>query len=122
MPTFPTINEQSSVSGDTQQNPVGTIDVIDPIRSIGFSFDEEANSWRSGDIRLTGDCYLSVTLPERGRLAIRKFNSTDAPKPVVLMSPHTGPDFEIRIYGESAGKYIRIETTAQPTKAELTPI
>lgn len=113
------ITEQTMPSAD----PIATTDTIGTTdRTLEFQYSEAFNAYRSDIIPLTGDCYLTVTLPSRGRLAIRKANSISGPWPVVLMSPHTGPDFEIRIYGETYGKYIRIETTHQPIKAEITPI
>lgn len=84
-----------------------------------FTWDEAANAYTSGDIELTGECWLRVVLSGKGRVAIRKANSADGPWPVVLMSTWTGPDFEIRIFGETLGKHIKIETTSAPSEASL---
>ena len=84
-----------------------------------FNYSDLTNSFVSPDITLSGECILRLTLPEKGRLAIRKANAPTAPWPIVLMSPHTGPDFYIHIYGETQGKLIRIETTHEPSLAEI---
>ena len=88
---------------------------------VQFFWNGFSNSFRTEVISLLGDCFLRLSLPERGRVAIRKANSPGGPWPVVLMSP-VNTDFEIRIYGETAGKFIRIETTAMPSSCELIPI
>lgn len=86
-----------------------------------FQFDSKDNAWTAPDITLTGDAVLKLSLPSNGRLAIRKSNTGER-FPIVLMSPWTGPDFYVRIHGETKGKIIRIQTTEMPVKAVLVNI
>lgn len=83
-----------------------------------FTFDHYDNAWSSGEVTLTGDCWLRVLLNERGRVAIRKSNTGEKPWPVVLMSP-VNTEFEIRIYGEAKDKHILVHTTSKPIEASL---
>lgn len=60
------------------------------------------------DITLTGDIYIEAMLSERGRIALRRDS-------VFYVSPWTGPDIRLRVYGETKGSSIRIVTTCPAT-------
>ena len=83
-----------------------------------FTRDDNANSYSSGPIQLTGDAYLCVTLPTKGRIVIRKSNTGRAPWPIVLASP-IEQDFQIHLYGKTKYKHIIVEATHNPIKATL---
>ena len=51
-----------------------------PIETINGAWSEQENAWVSETLCLTGDCWLEVTLPTKGRMVIKKSetaNSTD---------------------------------------------
>lgn len=89
--------------------------------NMDFTYDATDNAYTTQPILLTGDAFLTLSLPERGRLAIRKSNTGERPWPIVLMSPKN-KDYQIRIYGQTRGKYIKIQTTHAPTSATLDPL
>lgn len=111
-----------------------------PIQTISGSWSDAANGWVSDIIALTGDAYLEVTLPHKGRLVIKKSESPDGPWPKSLITPWTGPDFRIRLlHGYAAplregsvssgntaaighSRYIRIITTVTPTTTQIANI
>lgn len=64
---------------------------------IDGAYSTEANGWVSELITLTGDTYLEVTLPSKGRLVIKKSETPDGPFQKALITPWAGPDFRIRI-------------------------
>ena len=43
-----------------------------PIVTINGAWSEQANAWVSETLCLTGDCWLEVELPSKGRLVIKK--------------------------------------------------
>lgn len=112
-----------AVNPGTLQPSEGMVDevaVVEDSGNLTFTYSSESNSWTTGVVELTGDCWLRVVLPGKGRLAIRHLYKGQWP--IVLMSPYTGPDFEIRIYGKTMGGQIIIETTRKPISGELDAI
>ena len=92
------------------------------ITTLHGAWSDEANAWVSDTIELTGDSWLEVTLPDKGRLVIKKSESVDGPWPKALITPWTGPDFRIRLYGTTEKRYIQIHLTEEPTKIQLANI
>lgn len=92
------------------------------ITTIHGAWSDEANAWVSEIVELTGDSWLEVTLPEKGRLVIKKSESIDGPWPKALISSWTGPDFRIRLYGTTENRYIQIHLTEEPTTIQLANI
>ena len=101
-----------------------------PIQTINGAWSDEANGWVSEDLELTGDAWLEVTLPHKGRLVIKKSETPEGPWPKALITPWTGPDFRLRLHHgtEKASsdaphkRYIRIITTVTPTTIQLANI
>lgn len=101
-----------------------------PITTIQGAWSDEANGWVSEDLELTGDAWLEVTLPHKGRLVIKKSETPEGPWPKAVITPWTGPDFRLRLrYGtETASsdaphkRYIRIITTVEPTTIQYANI
>lgn len=97
------------------------------ITTIQGAWSDEANGWVSEILELTGDAWLEVELPSKGRLVIKKSETPDGPWPKSLITRWAGPKFRIRmIYGtEKASsdaphkRYIKIITTISPTTAQL---
>ena len=93
------------------------------ITTIQGAWSDDANGWVSEVLELTGDAWLEVTLPAKGRLVIKK---AEPPSPVrsvtktanvfpkALITPWTGPDFRIRLYGSTKRSLIRICLTDTP--------
>lgn len=91
------------------------------ITTINGAWSEDANGWVSEELCLTGDIYLEVTLPQKGRIVIKKATPAGAVTanttwPKALVTKWTGPDFRIRIYGSTESHYIKIITTETPTR------
>lgn len=84
-----------------------------------FGHDDDVNGWTGGDISLTGDVYLTVLLKEPGLLVIRHYN--EGKWPMVLVSP-VNTDFGIRIFGETSGAKIRVETSVEPESVRMLSI
>ena len=93
-----------------------------PITTINGAWSEQANAWVSETLCLTGDCWLEVTLPQKGRLVIKKSETADGPCPKALISKWTGPEFRIRMYGSTEGRYVRIYLTCNPTTIQYANI
>ena len=104
-----------------------------PIQTIQGTWSDDANGWVSEDLELTGDAWLEVTLPHKGRLVIKKSETPEGPWPKALITPWTGPDFRIRLIhgrdevsakevGIGHNRYIRIVTTETPTIIQLANI
>lgn len=93
-----------------------------PIETINGAWSEQENAWVSETLCLTGDCWLEVTLPEKGRMVIKKSETAEGPWPKALKSTWTGPDFRIRIYGTTKARYIRIYLTETPTTIQIANI
>ena len=68
------------------------------ITTINGAWSEEENAWVSETWCLTGDCWLEVTLPDKGRMVIKKSESAEGPWPKAKVTPWSGPEFRIRIY------------------------
>ena len=92
------------------------------ITPIDGSWSSEANAWVSDTLCLTGDCWLEITLPDKGRLVIKKSESEDGPWPKALISNWTGPSFRIRMYGTTEGRYVKVYLTAAPTIIQISSI
>jgi hypothetical protein len=89
--------------------------------TIQGAWSDEANGWESEVLTIRGDAYLEVTLPGKGHLVIKKAvpsghcgctESVTWPK--ALITPWTGPDFKIRLYGSTEHQHIKIITTDTP--------
>lgn len=106
---------------------------MNEITTINGAWSDEANGWVSDTLELTGDAWLEVELPSKGRLVIKKAEKIEGPYPKALITKWTGPTFRIRlIHGTYTGKsnegvvnlgrYIKIITTETPTRIELVNI
>lgn len=93
-----------------------------PIQDISGAWSEEANAWVSEILELTGDTYLEVSLPTKGRLVIKKSESIDGPYPKALITPWTGPEFRIRLYGTTEQRYIKVAITETPNRIQFANI
>lgn len=96
------------------------------LTTITGAYSAEANGWVSDIVTLTGDCYLEVTLPGKGRVVIKKAETIDGPYPKALITKWGGPDFRIRIlHGKNEkdeSRYIRVITTETPDTIQLAKI
>ena len=92
------------------------------ITPIDGSWSSEANAWVSETLCLTGDCWLEITLPDKGRLVIKKSESEDGPWPKALISNWTGPSFRIRMYGTTVDRYVKIYLTTAPSTIQFSNI
>lgn len=93
-----------------------------PIQDISGAWSEEANAWVSEILELTGDTYLEVSLPTKGRLVIKKSESIDGPYPKALITPWVGPEFRIRLYGTTEQRYIKVAITETPNRIQFANI
>jgi hypothetical protein len=89
------------------------------ITTINGAWSEEENAWVSDVWYLTGDCWLEVTLPGKGRIVIEKSETADGPWPKCLKSGWTGPEFRIRIYGSTKYRYVKIFLTEEPERIQF---
>ena len=92
------------------------------IRTIQGAWSDEAHGWVSEILHLTGDAWLEVDLPGRGRVVIKKAESPEGPWPKAMITKWTGPEFRVRIYGSDKGKYLKIITTEKPKRIEYANI
>lgn len=90
-------------------------------KELSGAWSDEENAWVTDaqDWQLTGDCWLEVTLPDKGRMVIKKAETLDGPWPKCLITPWTGPEMRVRIYGSTKYRYIKIFLTDTPTKIAL---
>jgi hypothetical protein len=89
------------------------------ITTINGAWSQEENAWVSEVWCLTGDAYLEVTLPGKGRMVIKKAETLDGPWPKAKITPWTGPEFRTRIYGSTKYRYVRIYLTEEPTRIQF---
>ena len=92
-----------------------------PIYTIRGAWSDDAYGWVSEDLEITGEAWLEVELPEKGRLVIKKSETPAGPWPKALITPWAGPSFRIRIH-HGRNRYIRIITTVTPTRIQLANI
>lgn len=90
--------------------------------TINGSWSNEDNGWVSETLTLTGDCWLETELPSKGRVVIKKSETADGPWPKALISKWSGPEFRIRIYGDTTERYIKIITTTIPNRIQYANI
>ena len=93
-----------------------------PITDINGAWSAAANGWASETLCLSGDTWLEVTLPAKGRIVIEKAEQANGPYPKVLVSPWAGPDFRIRFYGTTESRYVRIYLSENPIKIQYVNI
>ena len=84
------------------------------ITTIKGAWSEQENAWVSETWCLTGDCWLEVTMPDKGRMVIRKAEALEGPWPICFKTNWTGPEMRIRIYGSTKYRYVRIYLTEEP--------
>lgn len=89
------------------------------VTKINGAWNEQENAWVSEDWCLTGDCWLEVALPDKGRLVIKKSETAEGPYPKAMVTPWAGPEFRIRLYGSTKYRYVRICLTAEPTMIQF---
>ena len=89
------------------------------ITTINGAWSEDANAWVSEALCLTGDCWLEVVLPEKGRLVVKKSETSEGPWPKCLITPWTGPEMRIRFYGSTKYRYVKLYLTEQPTRLQF---
>lgn len=89
------------------------------ITTIQGAWSDEANAWVSDIWCLTGDCWLEVTLPDKGRLVIKKAETLEGPWPKAMISSWAGGEFRIRIYGSTKYRYVRIYLTDVPIQIQF---
>ena len=92
------------------------------ITTINGAWSDEANGWVSETLCLTGDAWLELELPAKGRLVIKKAEKIDGPYPKSLITKWTGPGFRIRLYGATEARYIKIITTETPVTIQISNI
>lgn len=92
------------------------------ITTIQGAWSDDANGWVSETLELTGDAWLEVELPSKGRIVIKKAEHEKGPYPKAMITKWTGPQFKIRIYGSTEQRYIKIITTETPKIIELVNI
>ena len=90
--------------------------------NINGSWSKPDNAWVSSVIRLTGDAWLEATLPQKGRIVIKKAETERGPWPKALISKWDGPDFKITLYGSTKCRFIRIYLTTTPTNIQITSV
>lgn len=89
------------------------------ITAINGAWSDEENAWVSEVWCLTGDCWLEISLPDKGRLVIEKAESVDGPWPKAFKSQWCGPEFRIRLYGSTKYRYVRLYLTKTPTMIQF---
>ena len=89
------------------------------ITPINGAWSKEANAWVSELWCLTGDCWLEIALPDKGRLVIKKSETQEGPWPKAMTTSWAGPEFRIRIYGSTKYRYVRIYLTEGPTMIQF---
>lgn len=92
------------------------------ITTINGAWSDEANAWVSDTLCLTGDCWLEISLPEKGRVVIKKAEKKEGPYPKALITKWGGPDFRFRVYGTTEARYISIHLTTTPTTIQFSNI
>lgn len=103
------------------------------ITTINGAWSDEANGWVSETLELTGDVWLEVELPHKGRLVIKKSETQEGPWPKAVITPWTGPKIRLRLihgrdeasakrFGIGHNRYIKVITTVEPTKIQLVNI
>ena len=93
-----------------------------PITTINGAWSEQANAWVSETLCLTGDSWLEVELPSKGRLVIKKSETANGPWPKALITPWSGPKFRIRVHGSTEARYIQIHLTETPNTIQYANI
>ena len=89
------------------------------ITAINGAWSEEENAWVSETWCLTGDCWLEVTMPGKGRMVVNKSETDSGPWPKAMITPWTGPEIRIRIYGSTKYRYVRLYLTEEPVKIQF---
>lgn len=84
------------------------------ITTINGAWSDACNGWASETLCLSGDTWLEVTLPAKGRIVIEKSESADGPYPKAFISPWVGPEMRIRFYGTTESRYVRIYLSENP--------
>lgn len=92
------------------------------ITTINGAWSDTENAWVSEVWCLTGDCYLEVNLPNKGRLVIKKAETLNGPWPKAEITPWSGPEFRIRIYGSTKYRYLKVYLTGTPTRIQFANI
>ena len=89
------------------------------ITTINGAWSAQENAWVSETLCLTGNCWLEVTLPDKGRLVIKKAETENGPYPKALITKWGGPQFRIRMYGSTKSRFVRICLTDTPTTIQI---
>lgn len=92
------------------------------IKLVKGAWDYDANAWVSEVLYLTGNSFLEITLPNKGRVVIKKSENPDGPFPKALISNWSGPSFIIPIHGTTKGRYIVVCLTETPTNIQISSI
>lgn len=92
------------------------------MNTIQGEWSDEANGWVSETINLTGNIYLEIELPSKGRVVIKKSEKLDGPYPKAKITKWSGPSFRFRVYGSTKYPYIKIITTSTPNRIEYANI
>lgn len=92
------------------------------ITTINGAWSDTENAWVSDVWCLTGNCYLEVTLPDKGRLVIKKAETLNGPWPKAEITPWSGPEFRVRIYGSTKYRYLKVYLTGTPTRIQFANI
>jgi len=86
--------------------------------TITGAWSQQDNAWVSETLCIDNDCWLEVTLPKKGRLVIKKSETENGPWPKALITRWKGPKFNVRIYGATESRYIKIFLTDIPINIE----
>lgn len=95
------------------------------MRTIQGGWSDEDNGWVSEVIEMTGDAWLEVELPAKGRVVIKKAENMSGPWPKALITKWDGPLFKIRVVhgaDRSHGRFIKVITTDIPKRIEYANI
>jgi hypothetical protein len=89
------------------------------ITTINGAWSEEDHAWVSEVWQLTGDCWLEVSLQDKGRLVVKKSETAEGPWPKAMITKWGGPEFRIRIYGSTKYRYVRLYLTEEPVRIQF---
>lgn len=89
------------------------------ITTINGAWSDAANAWVSDIWQLTGDCWLEVTMADKGRLVVKKAETVDGPWPKCFISPWVGKEMRLRFYGSTKYRYVRLYLTEEPVKIQF---
>lgn len=92
------------------------------ITNISGSWSDRDNAWVSEALQLSDESFLEVEFEQNGIVVIKLSDTQNGPWPKAYISKWRGPKQQVRLYGTTKDRYIKVFLSRIPKSVQLSSI